>query len=207
LDEWTATPRRGAAASGICEATTMAFVTLNVDASSLRNLAADLARLHARIPIAIAQGLNEGGDKVRTQVRAAMRQQTGLVRLKSVTERSSTIRAFPGKLAYTIVFKGKPTTKPDEFVTRVKKGPGGGVTVRMWGVDHRFPRSFQIAGMSGAAGLRMRLGGPRIPIRGFKGPNLAKEAVKGDVAQTFTREAETLVMPIVEKQIARVIRP
>jgi hypothetical protein len=184
----------------------MALVTINVDASSLKQLVADLARLQRRIPLAIARGLNEGGDKVRTQVRAAMRQQTGLVRLKSVTERSSTIRAFPGKLAYTIVFKGKPTTKPNEFVTRVKKGPGGGVTVRMWGVDHTFPRSFQIAGMTGTDGLRMRLGGPRIPIRGFKGPNLAKEAVKGDVAATFLREADSLVMPMIEKQIARVIK-
>jgi hypothetical protein len=184
----------------------MAFVTINVDASSLRKLAAELARLRTRIPLAIARGLNEGGDKVRTQVRATMRQQTGLVRLKSVTERSSTIRAFPGQLAYTIVFKGKPT-KPAEFVTRVKKGPGGGVTVRMWGVDHRFPRSFQIAGVSGTAGLRMRLGGPRFPVRGFDGPNLAKEAVKGDVAETFTRETNSLVMPMIEKRIARIIRP
>ncbi len=142
---------------------------------------------------------------MRTHVRAAMRQQTGLVRLRSVTERSSTVRAFPGKLAYTIVFKGKPT-KPNEFVTRVRRGPGGGVTIRMWGVDRTFPRSFQIAGMSGTAGLRMRLGASREPTRGFKGPNVAKEAIKGDVASTFTREAGALVMPMIEKRIARVIR-
>lgn len=196
----------------------MALVSINIDASSFKKLDRQIALLQARIPLAIARGLNEGGDKVRTQVRAAMRRQTGLVRLKSVTERSGTIRAFPGaprsgigpvgvgSLAYTIVFRGKPPTKPNEFVTRVKKGPGGGVTIRMWGVDHRFKRSFQIAGASGTAGLRMRRGGPRIPIRGFDGPNLAKEAVKGEVAQTFLREAGVLVMPIIEKQLAKMIR-
>jgi hypothetical protein len=193
----------------------MALIMINVDASSLKQLIADLARLRARIPVAIARGLNEGGDKVRTQVRAAMRKQTGLVRLKSITERSSTVRAFPAGSAryaggpfglngsaYVMVFRGKPT-KPDEFVTRVTRGPGGGVMVRMWGVDHKFPRSFQqlIKG-----GLRMRLGGPRLPIRGFDGPNLAKEAVKGEVAETFTREANSLVMPMIEKRIARIIK-
>jgi len=72
----------------------MAFITINVDASSLHKLSAEIARLRTRIPVAIAQGLNEGGDKVRTQVRRAMQEQTGLLRLKSITSRSSTARAF-----------------------------------------------------------------------------------------------------------------
>jgi hypothetical protein len=180
----------------------MAFITINVDASSLHKLSAEIARLRTRIPVAIAQGLNEGGDKVRTQVRRAMQEQTGLLRLKSITSRSSTARAFPGELRYLMAFR-KKQTHPDEFRVRVKRGAGGGVTVWMWGVAHSFPRSFQQAYKEG---LRMRLGGARLPIRGFDGPNLAKEAVKDKVAETFMREAESQVLPMIEKRIARVIK-
>ena len=155
----------------------------------------------------ISQGLNEGGDKVRTQVRRAMREQTSLMRLNSVIKRQATIRAFPGRLAYSILFKGKPHTRPDEFAYKVKTGPGGGVTVTMWGVAHRFQRSFQIAGMSGSFGLRARLSKDRLPIRGFDGPNLAKEAAKEDglVATTFMSLSPILVPPTIEKRLARLL--
>ncbi len=194
----------------------MSLVAVRIS-SDLGKTSAALAKLSGRVQLAIARGLNEGGDKVRTQVRRAMREQTGLVKLQSVTKRSSTIRAFPGaprsgigpvgvgSLAYQIVFRGKPSTRPDEFPYRVKTGPGGGVTVRMWGVDHKFKRSFQIAGHSGASGLRMRLGGERFPVRGFDGPNLAKEAVKGRVAETFLALAPVVVPPIIGKHIARLV--
>jgi hypothetical protein len=105
-------------------------------------------------------------------------------------------------MRYQIIFTGKPPTKPDEFRTRVKRGPGGGVTVWMWGVAHTFPRSFQQAYKEG---LRMRLGGPRLPIRGFDGPNLAKEAQKDQVAATFMRDAAALVPPMIEKNLAKMI--
>src|SRR5208283_4466289 len=97
-----------------------------------------------KLQTAIAQGLNEGGDLTRTRTFLAMRQQTGLKQLKSVTSRSSTQRAYaPGSLRYTLNFRGKPPTKPNEFATNVRTGPGGGVTVWFWGKAHTFPRSFQ----------------------------------------------------------------
>lgn len=184
--------------------------------SDLDKMERGLAAQQTKVLRAIAQGLNEGGDKVRTQVRAAMRQQTGLIRLNSVTKREGNIRAFAtglapksgigpsrgASLAYTIVYRGKPPTKPDEFRTVVTKGPGGGVTVYMWNVYHKFKRSFQQAIRGG---LRMRTLGPRLPIRSFDGPNLAKEAVKGDVAHTFLTEAVALVPPMIEKRIARAL--
>lgn len=213
----------------------MSGISLRFSAD-LDRLSADLAKIHGKVELAIARGLNEGGDKVRTQVRAAMRTQTGLVRLNSVTSRSSTIRAYgtgtgpkdakalsprgvpqtPGptqgpfkgaSLSYTIVFHGKPSTRPEEFVYRVKKGPGGGVTVRMWGVDHKFKRSFQITGKTGAWGLEMRIGKPREPMRGFDGPNLAGEAIKegGLVASTFLTLAPSLVPPMIEKHLGKLL--
>jgi len=184
--------------------------------SDLDKTAAALAKMSGRVQVAIARGLNEGGDLVRTKVRAAMREQTGLVRLNSVTSRSRTARAYgvgreaksgigptrPASLTYTIIFVGKPTTKPSEFKKQVKRGAGGGVTVWMWGVAHTFKRSFQ---QKLLGGLRMRLGGERLPIRGFDGPNLAKEAVKGKVAETFLTQASAVVPPRIDKHLARLI--
>lgn len=171
--------------------------------SNLGKMLKGVERQAAQVQRAIAQGLNEGGNKVRTQEQKAMREQTGLTKLASVTKRQRTILAFPGKLEYTIVVSGKPPTKPDEFKKQVTTGPGGGVTVWLWNVAHKFKRSFRGSGKI-AGQLKMRTTGPRLPIRGFDGPNLAKEAVKGQVAATFIRESETIVPAMIEKRLARI---
>lgn len=46
--------------------------TISIDSSDLRRLQRDLERIQAQLPQAIARGLNEGGDKVRTQVQRAI---------------------------------------------------------------------------------------------------------------------------------------
>ena len=96
-------------------------------------------RLSAKIPLAIARGLNEGGDKVRTQVQHALQRQTGLVMYRSVTSRVHTIRAYPGNLDYQIIAKGKPAIPIKEF--RVTRGPRG-VVAFPWAKEHDFKRSF-----------------------------------------------------------------
>jgi hypothetical protein len=108
-------------------------------------------------------------------------------------------------MAYIIVAHGKPHMKPSEFAFNVKKGPGGGVDVKFWGVDNLFKRSFQIAGKSGAAGLRMRLTADRKPIRGFDGPNLAKEAETGATPAVFAVAVAEFVAEAVTKHIAKAI--
>jgi hypothetical protein len=177
--------------------------TLQIDASSLKRLVRDLDRMQAKLPQAIARGLNEGGDRVRTQVQRTLQKQTGLLKYASVTKRARTIRAFPGGLGYSIVVSGKPATKPAEFRTRVTTGSGGGVTIWMWGVAHKFKRSFQ---QKLKGGLRMRIGEDRLPLRGFDGPNLAKEAVKDQTAEAFFRTADAVVAPIVEKNLMRALK-
>src|SRR5580693_6841146 len=156
--------------------------TIQIDSSDLKRLVRELDRMQAKLPQAIARGLNEGGDRVRTQVQRALQKQTSLVRYASVTKRVRTARVYatglapksgigpsrPGSLSYQIIVSGKPPTKPDEFRTRVTKGPGGGVTVWMWGVAHKFARSFQ---QKYRLGLRARLGPERDKIRSFSGPN------------------------------------
>jgi hypothetical protein len=176
---------------------------IQIDSSDLKRLIRQLDRVQAKLPQAIARGVNEGGDKVRTQVQRALQQQTSLVRYGSVTKRTRTARAFPGALSYSIVVAGKPPTKPAEFRTRVTMGKGGGVTIWMWGVAHKFKRSFQ---QKLKGGLRMRLDSARLPIRGFDGPNLAKEAVKDRAAKAFFDTTAAVVAPIVEKHMQRALK-
>lgn len=111
---------------------------ITVDGSGLKKLIKEIGRLQAKLPQGIARGLNEGGDKVRTQVQRALHRQTGLVRYRSVTERVRTARGFAEQgdlnsmvqgssigqgIQYRIIVTGKPT-RADEFRTRVVKGPG-----------------------------------------------------------------------------------
>lgn len=74
----------------------------------------------------------------------------------------------------------------------------------MWNIYHKFKCSFLGSG-SIAGALRMRRIGPRLPTRGFDGPDLAKEAVKGDVAHTFLTQSAVLVPPMIEKRLARTL--
>jgi hypothetical protein len=184
------------------------MLTLSIDAKQLN---AELKRLRTRIPLEIARGLNEGGDKVRTQTQRTLQKQTSLLRYNSVTGRLRTARAFPEQqgddlgMRYVLTVDGKPT-KPHEFRWRVETGPGGGVVIRMWGADHKFKRSFMEKDHPGALGLRARLGKERLPLRSFDGPNLAREAVKEESARTFLESAETLVLPMIEKRLERLIR-
>jgi hypothetical protein len=177
--------------------------TISIDASDLRRLIRQIDRIQAKLPQAVARGLNESGDRVRTQTQRALQKQSGLLRYASVTKRTRTARAFPGGLFYSIIVSGKPATKPSEFRTRVTTGPGGGVTIWMWGVAHKFKRSFQ---EKFKLGLRARLGAARDKLRGFDGPNLAKEAVKDQTAEAFFRTTAAVVAPIVEKHLMRVLK-
>jgi len=207
------------------------MISISIDRSGLRKLERELDRIRARMPQAVARGLNEGGDKVRTQVQHALQHQTSLVRYGSVTKRVRTARAYatgmaaksgigpprPSAMAYQIIVSPYPPTRPAEFRTRVTKGPGGGVTMWIWGVAHKFKRSFQ-SPFLGGGGLRMRpealrkdigkKGGKtaRLPLRGFDGPNLAKEAVKGEAKDAFFDTTASVVAPIVEKHIARALK-
>lgn len=185
--------------------------------SDLLRLEKALAAQQAKVLRAVAQGLNEGGDLVRTRVRAAMREQTGLTRLSSVTKRERNARAFaigraaiggvgaprPQRLAYDIIYTSKPT-KPDEFKVSVQPGRGGGVTIWLWAIAHKIKRSFRGTGKI-AGQLKMRRIGPRLPTRSFDGPDLAKEAIKDRVAETFLSQSALLVPPVIDKRIQRAL--
>ncbi len=179
---------------------------IKVDARGLEVLVKEIERMQRAIPAAIARGLNEGGDKVRTATQRALKTQTGLLRYGSVTSRVRTRRAFAGPggvSSYEIIVNGKPT-KMFEFKTQVTKGAGGGVTAYLWNKAHKFKRSFEGSG-SIAGMLKMRTEGPRTPLRSFDGPNMAKEAIKDDAAKAFYETAETAVPAAVAKHLAKAL--
>ena len=137
----------------------------------------------------------------RKHVASIKKKQTGLTKLELVTKRQRTVRSFSSASPkYTIIFPGKPTTKASEYRTRISLGMGGGITIWLWNTAHKFKRSFQ---QKIKGGLRMRLDAARLPLRGFDGPNLAKEAVKDDVAHTFTVGAAAIVPTVIMKRLSR----
>ena len=180
---------------------------IKIDARELDRLLKAVERMQKQMPAAIARGLNEGGDKVRTHVQRALREQTGVVRYSSVTSRVRAVRAAakgsgPGqRLAYQIVVSGKPT-KMVEFRTVVTEGPSGGVTAYLWNEAHKFKRSFEGSGKI-AGRLEMRVEKERHPVRAFDGPNMAKEAVKDKSAEAFFSTAEAAVPAAVAKHLAK----
>ena len=144
----------------------MIGVTFRIDAPSV-------AKFEKSIQRAVARGLNEGGDKVRTQVQRALKKQTGVSKYSSITSRISTTRAYPqfmagaigsnlgsgfssyGSLSYQIIAKGSGIPIKEFPVHLVD----GAVDAKTWGVDHVFKRSFEIKGR-GIEGARARILNP-----------------------------------------------
>ena len=181
----------------------MSGISIRIDPAGFEPFMRQVSRIEAAIPRAIAQGLNEGGDKVRTQVMRTLWKQTGLTRYASVTSRVRTARAHEGGLSYQIVVPGKPPIPITEWPVTVRTGPGGGVDAKTWGVDHLFKRSFQEAG----GALRARTTSKRFPIRKLYGPSLAKELVseRGTVPTVFIATASAEVPRAILKRLAKVM--
>lgn len=187
---------------------------IKIDASPLRALERDLDRIRARIPQAIARGLNEGGDKVRTRVQRALKEQTNVKAYSSITSRMRTARAFAGQgdttasvkgsgvgggMVYQIIATGHGIPIKEFPVSVVAKG----VDAKTWGVDHLFQRSFQ---QKFKGGLRARLGPGRFPTRSLLGPALPKELEKGKVPGVFYLACGEFVGPAILKHLANLLR-
>ena len=174
------------------------MITLSIDSSDLKKLQRDLERMQAKLPQAIARGLNEGGDKVRTRVQRGMKEQTNVRAYKSVTSRMRTARAFAGGegLAYQMIATGRGIPIAEFPVAVTSKG----VDAKSWGVDHLFQRSFR---EKFTGKLRARVSGSRFPIRALYGPSLPKELGKGAIPGIFYAAAAEFVPPAIRKQLAR----
>lgn len=173
-------------------------VTVTLDAT-VERFASRLSALPIKARRAMVEGLNEGGDLERTQVRRALRAQTGVIKAGAITSRTSTRRASGGNLTYVIGGTGKGMPIKEFPVTA---GAGAPVTARPWAVTHRFERSFKT---SRKGLLRARRGASRFPIRALYGPSVAKEIVKDETAAEFTDNASPRVERAVIKRLGRML--
>lgn len=173
-------------------------IMVSADAG-LARYAGLLAAIPAKAKQAFAQGLNEGGDLERTQVRRTLREQTGVKAAGSITRRTSTRRAYAGRLEYDVDGAGKGMPIKEFPVSASARGP---VTATPWGVAHRFKRSFKTTGQGL---LRARLGARRMPIRALYGPAVSKEIVKDETAAEWQAKAAPTVERMVFKRLGRLL--
>jgi hypothetical protein len=177
-------------------------VIVTVDATQLLAVASRLKGYSDRMPKVLADGLNEGGDKVRTRFQKTLQKQTGAIKYKTITEAVRTLRATPGASAsYTLRIAGKGLPIK-AFKVTAKRGPGGGVVAFPWDVEHKFKRSFVLGSGDGRA-FKARTTSKRFPVRSLYGPSLPKEAIKGEAAAAWLAGAAELVPPIILKRMGR----
>lgn len=162
---------------------------------STATIVAPMQKLGANALQPLREGLYEGGDKVRTRVRRALRAQTNVLKAASVNTRVTSARAG---LSYVIKGEGKglPIT---EFPTST---PGGRIASSPWGVSRLFKRSF-VKPNSGA--FVARLTSKRFPIRKLFGPSIAKEIVKDRSLAAFEDGVRADIVPMIEKRMARLL--
>ena len=205
-------------------------ISLHVDIAPLLALATKLKGAPKKIDRAIDQGLNEGGDKVRTDVRKALQKTMGVRRYGVIVKgtRSFMVRstgqtssfAVGGLHQYMIIGSGKGIPIK-EFTTKGALGPGGGVTSNPWATLHKFKRSF--GGKGKIAGqFRARLPGPKVErtisggkrgprkvkvsaIRALYGPSIPKEMLHGPVPGLFLISAGAQVPPAIIKRVSRAL--
>jgi hypothetical protein len=176
----------------------MTDIAVKIRFANLDRMEKSFATASAKFNRAIAQGLNEGGDRVRTQFQRGLWKQTGAKNYRSITSRVRTIRAHSGGLAYQIIGTGKGLPIKEFPVATA----GGHVQAMPWGVAHLFKRSFFIRGS--LALPRARLGpGHDAKVRSLYGPSIPKEMGHGGMPALFYSAAATYVPPAIVKRLAR----
>jgi len=143
--------------------------------------------------VELERGLSAGGDKARTKVRKALRDQTNVKRYSSIVSRSPSHRSG---LTYTIEGQGKGLPIAEFPV----QATAAGVEAEPWGVAHLFKRSFAMA-----KGFRARLTSRRFPIRALYGPSIAKEIGKDKSLNAFESAVRTDVMPAVMARLEALV--
>ena len=164
----------------------------------------DLTRVHFEAALqrlgeqaatrAFNRALNSEGNKVRTQVRRALRKQTG-AKAALVNRETRTIRSSFSNLTYTIEARGDylglSHFSPRQF--------GYGVRAKPWGRWQRFDSAFLVGSLAGNAFVRE--GKARLPIKKMFGPAIPKEML-----QDATRDAFEAAQPDVLAEATRQIQ-
>ncbi|MHC0055329.1 hypothetical protein [Actibacterium sp. D379-3] len=142
---------------------------------------------------AFNRALNNEGNKVRTQVRRALRQQTG-AKAALINRETRSIRSTFSNLTYTIEaqgdYLGLSHFSPRQFAYGVRAKP--------WGRWQRFDSAFLVGSLANNAFVRE--GNARLPIKKMFGPAIPKEMV-----QDATRDAFEAAQPDVLAEATRQI--
>lgn len=149
---------------------------------------------------AFNRALNSEGNKVRTQVRRTLRQQSRTLRQQTgakaalINRETRSIRSTFSNLTYTIEARGDylglSHFSPRQFAYGVRAKP--------WGRWQRFDSAFLVGSLAGNAFVRE--GSARLPIRKMFGPAIPKEMV-----QDATRDAFEAAQPDVLAEATRQI--
>ena len=198
------------------------MIRIRIDDRQLRSLVKRLERSRASWPDAIREGLNQGGDKVRTEVRRVLQVQMGTRTYRAITSNTRSIRATGGTLAYQIIGSRTPLEiKEFRIQSRGPKRLGdwrdqsriggrfgpikaqGNVVAAPWSVSRAFKRSFDLVG-KGLVSTRPAEGGKsRGSRRLLYGPTVAKEMLQGETPRAFVRAAARHVPPIILARLGR----
>lgn len=180
----------------------------------------------ARYERALHEGVRAAGDKVRTVVRKALHKQMGAKRYAAIVK--ATRSYIPGRMQYAIDGSGKglpikefpvrarkvdPRRLHSKLVWMVQKRDkrgrfkplkplGDNVTANVWGVVHRFKRSYE--GRDGV--FRAILPDhPRGKGRRLFGPSPAKEIIKAETAAAFNRDGPRELDTQIGRRLARIL--
>ncbi|MDR9395671.1 MAG: hypothetical protein RI571_15360 [Roseovarius sp.] len=146
---------------------------------------------------AFNRALNSEGGKVRTQVRRALRKQTG-AKARLINRETRGIRSTFSNLTYTIEARGNHLGlshfSPRQF--------SYGVRAKPWGRWQRFEGAFLVGALANNAFVRE--GRARLPIRKMFGPAIPKEMVQDATRDAF-EAAQPDVLAEATRQIARAL--
>lgn len=146
---------------------------------------------------AFSRALNSEGGKIRTQVRRALRIQTG-AKAGLISRATSTRTASTSNLSYEIKAEGEHLGlshfAPRQF--------GYGVRAKPWGKSQRFEGAFLVGSLSNNAFVRTSKS--RFPIRKMFGPAIPKEMVKDASLKAF-EDAQPDVLKEATRQIGLMV--
>lgn len=145
---------------------------------------------------AFSMAMNREGRKTRTALKRTLAKQTS-IKSRDVNAALSFRPARPERL--TMEIKGRGRHLPLSYFGARQFGYG--VRARVWGENQRFPSAFIVESLGNAF---VRLGAPRLPIRGMFGPSIPVEMLKDDALQ-LVEDAHGDVLAEAERQVSRIL--
>jgi hypothetical protein len=147
---------------------------------------------------AFNRALNSEGNKIRTKVRRALREQTG-AKAGLIARETRSFRSSFSNLVYTIQAKGDylglSHFNPSQFKFGVRAKP--------WNRFQRFPHAFLLGSLGNNAFVRE--GRARLPLKKMFGPAIPKEMLQDATTAAF-EAAQPDVLAEATRQIERALQ-